>query len=531
MIVGNSKRGVRRWALLFLLLLVSVPGCKGERLTEDEEAVLEAIFRSGLEMSDDPYVRAETLRVMELTGDRRLGDWADPLTRDQDRMVRLAALRKLLLAGHDQAGRRALSLFTRGNAVEQYQVLEMVLRHGDEELQATMLERARRSGSGKIRLRALEAGLMEEVERAKREGDERLGAELLPELGRFVDDEDPEIAARALRALIDAGQTERAERFIALFLDRRATLEERRDAGRILVRARVEEAREAFLEILESVGAYDGETFGIPEREVADDLVRLSVLGMSALGEPEFARLAQEYRTGSDVEETLEVLRALGPNPSPEAAVTLSTAMRDSHPEIRRSAIVLYGARPDAQASRLRGAMGRDDFEAQKTIVSIMVERFAEDWRDFLATRLRSDDAMAVEQTLEMLRTVLRNEEELAVAAALAPELERLAGSATPGDERSVRTAGLASYLLLRVSGERAAGMGIGKNSDLQTRYAYLEHLVTNAPGEEVGLMREHLYDDSFALRLMAAAGLAAAFQDQLSWSVEWANGDTQVGE
>lgn len=504
--------------LAVLLLCSTLLSCRSQNISEEEVLVLEAIFRSGLEMQDDPFVRAETLRVMALTEDPRLGEWAEPLSRDPDRMVRIAALRKLVQSGHELASRRALMNFTRGTETEQYQVLETVLRYGNESLRDSILERAQRSTSAKIRLRALEAGLLKEIDEARQSGDPRLGAELLPALGRYVEDEDPQIAARALRALLEVGQEERARRFIDTFLNQGASLEERRAAGRILVAVRAESARDAFLEILERDGAYEDETFGIPQQRIDRELVRYAILGMSALGDEQFARPTQDYRTGADVEQTLEVLAALAPNPSADAAVTLSTAMRDAHPEIRRRAIVLYGERADAQSSRLRGAMGREDFEAQKLVVQILVERFADEWVDFLRTRLQSSQYGDVEQTLEQLRTLIRTEEELSTISGLRGELEHLVTLSIDDSQQQARIRSMAGYVLMRTSGGVESQLVGDDVVDLETRYAYLEYLIQNEPRAHVELFRSHLFDDSFALRLMAAAGLARAFAATIDW-------------
>lgn len=505
-------------ALLVILMLggsFSLTACRGKGLKKGDQERIEAIFKSGLEMGDDPFVRAETVRVLSLVGDPRLAEWVEPLSRGDTPMVRIAALRKLLQSEHPLGGRRALMIFSRGNEAEEYQVLEAVLASDDEEIKESILERAQRSASPRVRLRGLEAGLLAKIETARESGDPRLEQELLPELGRLVDDESPEVAARALRELMAAGQEQRVEQIIEIYLDSDASPERRRWAGRILMLVRAPAAREAFLEILDRDGEYDGEVLGIPEQRIDSELVRYAILGMSALGDPEFARPTHDYRTGADLEVTLEVLTALAPNPSSDAAITLGTAMRDAHPEIRRHAIRMYGQRTDAQASRLRGAIDRDDFEAQRMIVAILVNRFAEEWMAFLRARLKSDDAESVEQTLEQLRTLVRSDEEVEVLAELVPELEALARpEATTSDE----VKNLAGYVLMRVSGESHHQLN-ASISDPETRYAYLEHLVQTNPAEHAEIFREHLYDDYFALRLMAAAGLARGFQDQLNWT------------
>ncbi len=502
---------------LLILLFAGAVGCKDNNLTEEEVELIEAILRSGLEMDDDAYVRAETLRVIELTGDERLASWADPLTRDDDPMVRVAALRVLVQAdpGSATTRARALNVFARGETDERYEVLDVALAYGDPTLRRTLIERAQRSSAPRLRLRALQEGLFVQIDEARAAGnDDLLRQELLPELGTIVDDEDPEVAATALAALIEAGQTDRADRFIATFADPGADIERRVDAGRILLNARVRAAEDTFHKLLEAAGAYDPGSLGVPQRRIDERLLRLAVLGLVAMGREDFVEPALGYRTGATVDDNVEILRALGENPHPDAAVTLSTAMRDASPAIRRTAIALYGVREDASFSRLRGAMDRDDFISQRLVAGFLSDRFADEWQRFLGQRLDSDDTQVVQQTLRTMQILLRTEEELQVLQPMTEQLLRLATDDDP------ETASLAAYLLFRVSDEGEFQEILRQNRDPQTRYAYLEHLATHHPQQHIAVFRNHLLNDHFSLRLMSAAGLVLAFQDSIEWEV-----------
>lgn len=517
--------------LMVAFLIAFAPACRPDHLSPAEQTVVENIFRSGVEMGDDPYVRAETLRVLELTGDPRFAELARPLTGDAEPVVRVAALRLMLRAEHPDAHQRALNIFSRADDDERYIVLDIVLEYGSRELQQTLLSRALRSNTPELRLRALQEGLFAQIDQAQAAGDEqRLKNELLPELGRLVEDPDPQIAAQALTKLIDAGQQERTDRFIARFLDNSAPTEARLAAGQILVRARVEQARHAFESLLKEAGAFDPDRLGLPQRRADARLIRIAVLGLAALGDAEFVRPAQEYGTNATTEETLELLEALAQNPSPEAAITLSSAMRDVNPPVRRRAIALYGQREDALFANLQSAMGRSDFEAQKLAAAILAERFAQEWQNYMRQRLAQDNLDRVEQTLRTMQTLLRTEEELAVILPLKEDLEALATSARTLEEASPeererleqqnRIASLAAYLLFRISDEGGFQEVTRNNRDPQTRYAYLEYLATTDPASHTAIFREHLFDDLFALRLMSAAGLASAFADSIDWNL-----------
>lgn len=510
--------------LIGITCFIALSGCRSDQLTEAETREMEDIFRSGLEMGDDPFIRAETIRVLDLADDPRLVELIAPLTDDSEPVVRIAALRTMIRTDADtsRVRRRTVNTFNSAGEEERYRVLEAALEFGDVTLRRTLIERALRSDSARLRQRALQDGLLAAIDEAREAGeDERLRNDLLPELGTYVDDDEPQIAATALAALIEAGQYERADRFIERFLDDGAATEDRIAAARILIQARVEKAGEAYIEVLDGVGAYDADSLGIPQRRIDDGLLRMAILGRASLGDTDFAEAAIDYRADASTEEILEVLDALGPNPSQDAAITLGTAMRDANPRIRRRAIALYGQRPDARDSHLRGALSRrEDFEAQKMLATILTTRFADEWQEFLQRRLQSEDLTTVEDTLRDMQSLLRTEEELQVILPLRPQLEELATANADGaDEQQIQIRNLAAYMLFRISEEGTVHDVLQNNSDPQTRYAYLEHLVLHEPTKHLQTFRDHLYDDLFVLRLMAATGLAIAFQDQINWS------------
>lgn len=523
--------------LAALLLLSFTAGCRSDELTPAEQILVEQIFRSGLEMGDDAHIRAETLRALDLTQEPRFAELARPLTADSEPVVRVAALRVLLRADHPDANQQTLRIFSRADEKERSIILDLALEYGPSNLQQTLLGRSLRGDSPTLRLRALQEGLFAQIDQATASKEEQLlRGELLPELGRFVDDPDPQIAALALIKLIDAGQQERADRFTARFLDKNAPVEARVAAGQILVRARVEQARQAFETLLKEAGAFDPDRLGLPQRRADKRLIRLAVLGLAALGDTDFIRPAQEYGANATTEEALELLEALASNPSPDAAITLSSAMRDVNAPVRRRAIALYGQREDALFANLQSAMGRADFEAQKLTVAILAQRFPQEWQSYLRQRLSHDNPDRVEQTLRTMQTLLRTEEELAVITPLQEELQALA--TTNVDKREAtreeaarldqqrRIASLAAYLLFRISDAGGLQEVIRNNRDPQSRYAYLEYLATTDPAAHTATFREHLFDDIFSLRLIAAAGLAAAFADSVQWDFDSADVD-----
>ncbi|RVU46862.1 HEAT repeat domain-containing protein [Lujinxingia sediminis] len=495
---------------LIVMGLAVVMACSPESLREGEKETIDAILRSGLEMGDDPFVRAETLRALELIDDARVVELAEPLLDDSSPMVRVAALRLMILHDHPRARQEAMASYNRADDAEKRLIVATALELGSDTLRRTMIGRALRAEDPRQRRMAFEAGPYATVEALQQAGDETtLRRTALPELGGFVEDPDPDIAAMALARLTEAGQPDRAHAFIERFADAKQPLEARLDAGRILVRSRSQMARETFAELLERAGVYDAETLGLPQRRIDPQLVRVAALGLTALGDETYVANAQEYLRGAEVEPTIEVLSALATNPSDDAAVSLRIAMRDAREPVRRAAINLYAARDDAQPDALISAMRIDDFESRKLIAGQLVERFAQAWQETLSARLQNEEQAA--ETLRTLQMVLRTENELElIVAPLTPRLEALAASS------NAEVAALAAYLLLRVDADGELPEAIRASTDPQTRQAYLEYLATSeTPARYLDELRANLFEDLFVLRLFAAAGMWRAFPDQ----------------
>ncbi len=517
-------------ALLGLVAMVAFFGCRDTSVSSSDEEAMRNIYRSGLEMQNDPFVRAETLRAMKLTGDPELADHAIDLVDDPHPMVRVAALRKLVSANHPRARQRALLLFNRSDDDEEkYQIFDASVVSESDTLRRAIIERGLRDDAPRLRMRALEEGLLRQIDEAQQEGDdELLRHELLPELSDYIDDGDPQIAAVALQTIAEAGRAQWADEFIDRLADDARPVDERVDAARTLVFGGVADAEELFEEILDDVGAYDPDALGIPERQIDDRLLRLAVLGLTILGHPEFVDPAMEYLDDATTAETVEVLQVLAENPAEDASIALRTHMRDANATVRRQSIMLYGERDDIRPDALIGALRHDDYETQQMLVAILSQRFPDRWQEYLASRLADADAVTVEQTLRSMQTMLSSDEELASIAPLVDRLQELAVGENLGFEvdesdedelaRKQSIANIAAYLLFRVSDEGSFREVIRENPDPQTRYAYLEHLMMHEPEAHVDILRDYLYDDLFALRLMAATGLWRVFADELSW-------------
>ena len=521
------------FALVMLAALVACLcwGCEPRQLSDSEQETVQQIFRSGLEMRADPFVRAETVRVMSLTGDPQLAAHVEPLVHDPHRMVRVGALKLLVKADHPRARQRALLLYNRADEQERLEIFEVSIAQGDPALRTALIDRGLRDEASSLRRRALQEGLLAQIDQAIDSGDDQtLEQELLPELDAFIGDDDPQISADALRILTQAGRLDRAQELTQVLGDSAQPVDDRIAAGRALMLANISLAEETYKEILDRVGAYDPDSLGIPERRIDDRLLRIAVLGMTNLGHEDFVDPAMRYLDDASPVEINEVLSVLANNPATDASIALRTHLRDANALVRRHALQLYGAHDDRRADALVGAMRPGDYAFQKELVQILAEAFPERWIQYVTHRLDDEDPARVEQHLRFLQSVLRSDEEIATLAPIEERLKTLAmrdgvvAAAMAGDEEeqalALSISSVAAYLLFRVSDDDAFQEVFQQNRDPQSRYAYLEHLVIHEPQDHVSTFREFLFDDYFALRLMAAAGLWTAYKDNLTWPV-----------
>ncbi len=537
----RSRRGLVypiSCALLVVALVFS--GCGPDELSDTEEKLVRNIVLSGLEMEPDPYVRLETLQAIDIADDPVVARRAEALIRDPNPAVRVATVRTLLRSDHlDAPYNMVLRAYNNAESHdERYHLLDVGLADGDDTVRRALLERAERDASPRLRRRALEAGILADIDRAREAGDDsELTHELLPDLADYLDDDDPAIAARALRGLIDAGQPERADQFIEIFRDGDASTDDRIRAGRILAQARVEAAREAFETLLDDTGADDPDELGVPEQPIDDELLRVTLVGMAAIGDPEYVRPVQEHLRDADRDETIAILEALSHNPAEDAAITLRTDIRGARADIRRNAVTFYGRHPEARTDVLFSALYEDDFSTRQASLEVLTDHFEQPWRDYLTERLADGDPEVIEETLQMLQTLALGGErlgglepihdrlrELAVTDELDVELDEDdfdddADLDAIADEYRDTINHLAAAVLFSIADDIDNPTQIIRaDAPVETRVAYIEHLATNNPADHADILRDHLRADYFTLRLLAAAGLWNAFSETAEW-------------
>jgi HEAT repeat protein len=486
-------------------LFVGSLGCDEQKFGEAERREVHRVLQTGIGFDADPYVQAETLRVLEIIGKPSLNHFAEELVGDEDSpMVRVAALRVLLANDYKDIRRVALTQVNNAEAAEKKAILEAVYDYGSPRLRRVLISRALTSEDPRLRREAFQRGPLERLRQAREQKKTMyLQNTLFPEIGQFVDDADPVVASMALRALVAAGQEDRANPLLETLQDTSEPRAKRLVAARILGGAQVEAAVPVFREILKSVRITDEGELLVPEK-IDKKMVRAATLGLVACGETDLVHQAQIYLENAGVKESIEVLTALSTNPSKDAAISLKVAMEDARAQVRDRAIELYSRHKFANAADLIEVMGRSDFDTKKRLAQILAEDYPEDWAIGLSAKLAEPKSSL--ETLEFLRGVILSEDQNDVLRHLEPQLSNLAFG---GKEK---ISALAALLLVKVSDDPKTHAMLAAVEDPTTRYAYLEYLVRTAPRKNVDYFRKNLYGDLYAIRLMSAAGLLLAF-------------------
>ncbi len=507
-----SRERWRRWGvgavLVACLCLMAVwsSGCDDDSLRPEEIQQIDVILKTGATFEQDPYVRAETLRVLEVLADPKMVGYAKSAVGDGAPMVRVAAVRALLASGDADAGATLLTMYSKAKEQERKLLFESAQKYADEDTKASVIERALRSKDPRLRARAFSLGLLAEIDAAQEKGDDALiRSTLKPKLGQFVEGDDEALAAAALERLITLGEEDRAQRFIKEFEDEGAPLKDRARASRVLWRAGAKIAKPVFAKVLAPEEDTSDE-LGLPIKQVDEGLIRAATLGAVALGDGAFVEQAQSYLNDASEDEYIEVLEALAASGTADAAVSVKIAMRDARPEVRQRAIELYGALASAKSEALINAMGQEDARARKLLAKILLTRFPAEWAQNLTFKLKSD--ADVDRALSLMRDVIEREDAEGIIGPLKEQLlERTKG------EKSERAAAAAYLLLLNASGTQELGEVLEKSEDVHTRYVYLEYLMRERPVDSVPVFRRYFHDDLYALRLMSAAGLWRAFK------------------
>lgn len=500
-----SIKHARALVLVLVASLAVSFGCDGEDFGQKERKDVDRVLRTGVELESDPFVRAETLRVLEILALEDMNDFARPRVEDESPMVRVAALRVLMKTGAPDVRRMALATFNKAEDPEKRAILDAAFEYGSPPLKRELTGRALRADDPELRRMAFENGPAARVREAlEKDKTSYLENTLFPEIGRYITRKDSLLAARALALMVEAGETDRAEPLVELVEDESVDAESRREAARILAKAGIDEAAPVFKKMLDDLQIDDEGGFVLPRRR-DEELVRTATLGLVASGHEAYVPQAQQYLTDADTEQSIEVLEALARNPAKDARISLKIAMQDARNIVRERAITLYGDREDARAEALIAAMRGAPYDSEKRAARVLAQRFPREWAEHLSEQLEKKDKRKA--TLKLLRDVITNAEEARVLVPLKDQLFELARSE---DEE---LASLASISLVRISDDPDIQTLLRNTDDFATRYAFLEHLLETNPGDNAKFFRKNFYSDRYALRLMSGAGLLAAYE------------------
>ncbi len=500
----------RRWLLIAqLVVLFSISTAmdceESKEFTLEEKKNIVSLFTNGTTFQDQ-FVRAETFRVINLLHDKDLSALAIGSEKDSSAMVRLVGLRVLLQSKHESARSSALNAFSQGTAKERYAVLEAAFDLGDPALKAELSARAFRGDNPQIKRMAFEQGFLARIDKAIQAKESKLlERTLLPDLGRFVSEKDPTLAALALKKLVQAGQPERADRLLKQLNDKNETTQTRLLAATILARAKISQANPTFKKLRDEYdNSLTGTALKVPGRIVPPEILKWAILGLAGSGGEADILRANKYRIKANVETSIDVLESFSKNPNSDAAIALRNAMGDARAPIRRRAIELYLTREDANAASLMEVLPSADQETRVSIFRKLVDHFSKETVPLLELSLKRTSE--VDLTLKLLTDVIKNKEDAAkILRPLVPLLEAIYTS--DNKERTQK----ARYLVAISSSDKVAKESLLTTLSENMLYGYLEFALINSPKAHKAIFRKYALSDLYSVRLISLAGRIAA--------------------
>jgi HEAT repeat protein len=430
--------------------------------------VMDEALREGVG-AENPWIRAETLRLMALSSSP---EWVDTLReglQDPHPIVRLMAIETLLPGGDTEAQSAALTLLVQGDAEAKSRLLDLILSSGTPEFQADAASMLLRDGSPEIRrstLLHIQAQVVA-IEPALRE--------------QLLHDLDTRVADAAFEWLVTADP--------AAALERVQTGLRSSDAD---IRAQALEFSHhlATADLWPTMRAYL--RAGDPQRRFAAECV------LGQLGDPSVEEaLRTVILTGSASDAAL-ALRSISRIRTERAQTQVERQIDDPRPEVREAAL---------------------DVLLERQVPPSAVEPFLADESPLLGTRaltymIASDMGWAVRRIERMLTVeenvlqVLRSLHEAmgrlndpALLHELAPRLEDLSNSP------DVEIAHLASRLRLQSSPPPPSPSG----TELWPpgrMYATAESLILSAQAENSPFLAEAARHDLLMVRVAAAIAI-----------------------
>lgn len=361
-------------------------GCAGQEADEAPLSGTEvaAPILDAAQANPEPWVRAETARLLGATGDPSVRVRLQHALRDPSPLVQNAAIEAMVTIGDADAETSALSRLVAGTRDQKLQLLDLLLASDSDELRTEALRRALRDADATVRVRALDLAIQRGVQLDMAEIDRLLDAEdpaIVNVAYRLLVDRDPARATRlVLTRMRDADASVRAS---GLALARHLALPELWPTLRSWSRGDDSAARTASLLALGRLGDPEAEE-GL-RSIVLSGASEEAAAALEALSWIESTRAREQAgRMRSDTRApvrraALEVMQRLS-----YPVDAFAPFLEDEDPDIGRLALVEVQSRDPEWAASLLDATLRDSAEPARVLHALLLASMRSDLRVLL---------------------------------------------------------------------------------------------------------------------------------------------------
>ena len=330
-------------------------GCSDDSAIPKAEAeAIRAVIKEGL-ASPDPWMRAETIRAIELTHATELATLVAPAVADPDPLVRGAAL--IALSRSDVGGALGPAVDAiEGDDARLRRTLfaELLSAAPPGKLRDDLIQHGLTNADTEVRRRAVMFGVLPRV---RAETDEaRLRRTLYPELSTLVDDEDPEIAGAALR-----------------FLEERNRLDRARPVADMAKSGTVKGRRWA-LKVFAAAGArrHLATVQSIHQASEPGSIRDEALLARLSLGDAKVVDDARELLKGADEELAFRTVTALGNVDDTSAALILRVLRADGRPKVRAASFTALARTGRSEAKDFARGLKDEDPEVSAVALRLV---------------------------------------------------------------------------------------------------------------------------------------------------------------
>lgn len=430
---------------------------------------LDALIDNSL-AHDEPWLRAETVRLLGLSPDPSHGAKLRSMLQDRSVLVQNACLESLVAQGSQQAENAVLDTMIRGTSTQKIQLLDLLFQRGTQRLRQEAVQRALRDVDVSVRLSAIRRMTQARV--------------AIPsnEVERFLVDSDSSIRFAAFAHMAATRPTEALDEVLRRL--RAADLAQRRtglEFGAIL-------PAPDLWPLMRSV-ATRGET--------NDRVLAWRVLG--TMGDPIAEDPLRNMVLTADDEEAARALTALTAIPSERAHAQAGRHRRDPRPAVRRAAFEAM-TRLNYPLAEIEAWLEDPDPQIG-TLALVQLQERDPGWAASAVGRTLQRAASPATVLASLHRASRDHDIRPLLREALQP-LRQLSGSGSP------EAASLATRLVLQVVDPLQEMPRIREQDRVAARYALLEHAIATRDARYLPLYEEAMQTDIRLLRTAAAIGL-----------------------